>query len=243
MNLFNNERARRMIDMSIRGIEIEPIPLFLGKTERAILASNYPISYQETTRAVLKAACRLPGENPRFKAIGREGVINEAGFWLKMIGVDGIVFPAQKDETGIYKLKDKGAFRDILTHLEEPGNVIWISVTGETRGNGLLEEDLRTGAVAFSLKSQVPIVPLAMVTGEKRGKRKIVKVRFGEPIDPPRTNGLSDFERSDFLVDYSRWVMSQIAGLLPSGQRGSFENVEERLKKLKERLEAYQSRA
>jgi len=239
LNLFEYEQARRIVDLGTRGIEVEPIPPSLEEGKSAILVSNYPISVVETTRAVLKVGCRLPGEKPRFKAIGRKEVVTEAGLLLKVLGIDEIVFPVQKDESGVYRLESRRAYEEILSYLEEPGHVIWLSITGETRGNGLLEEDLRTGAVTFSLRRQVPIVPMGIVTKEKRRKAKVVRVRFGEPISLPDTKDLSDFETGDFLIDYSRLAMCQIARLLPAGQRGSFEDVEEKLGEIYTRLRTY----
>jgi len=240
LDLFEYRWARRIIDLSIRGIEVEPIPPFLREGERAILVSNYP-SVTKATRAVLKVGCRLPGKESRLKAIARKEIITEANLFLKAIGVDNFVFPAQKDNFGSYKLESK-APKEILTYLGKPGHVVWLSVTGETRGNGLLEEDLRTGAAMFSLMSRVPIVPMGVITEEKEGKTKVAKIRFGEPINLPKRSDLVDFEIGDLLVDYSRLAMCRIAGLLPPGQRGSFENAEEKLLETSKRLEAYQLR-
>lgn len=238
LNLFQYQWARRMVDLSIRGIEVEPIPPYLEEGERAILVSNYP-SVTETTRAVLKVDCRLRGEESRLKAIARKEIITEANLFLKAIGVNKLVFPAQKDQSGIYRLESETC-KEILTYLGKPRHIIWLSVTGETRGNGLLEEDLRTGAAMFSLMSRAPIVPMGVITEEKEGKTKVVKIRFGESINLPKKVDLSDFEIGDLLVDYSRLAMCQIAGLLPPGQRGSFENAEEKLIEIKERLKTYQ---
>ena len=243
LDLFEYRRARRIIDLSIRGIEVEPIPPFLKEEERAILVSNYP-SVTKTTRAVLKVGCRLPGEKSRLKAIARKEIVTEANLFLKAIGVDTLVFPAEKDKFGIYKLESK-ARKEILIYLGKPGHVVWLSVTGETRGNGLLEEDLRTGAAMFSLMSRAPIVPMGVVTEEKKGKTRVVKIKFGEPIHLPKKVDkvdLVEFEIGDLLVDYSRLAMCRIAELLPPGQRGSFENTEEKLAEINKRLEAYQLR-
>lgn len=237
LNLFEYQWARKVVDLSIRGIEVEPIPLHLQEEERAILVSNYP-SVSKTTRAVLKVSSRLPGKESRLKAIARKEIITEAGLFLKTIGIDSLVFPAQKDKSGIYTLEDKDR-KEILTYLGKPGNVVWLSVTGETRGNGLLEEDLRTGAAMFSFLSRAPIVPMGIVTKEKEGKTKVVKIRFGEPINLPKKVDLGSFEVGDLLVDASRLAMCQIARLLPPGQRGDFENAEEELVEINKRLEVY----
>jgi len=47
---------------------------------------------------------------------------------------------------------------------------------------------------------------------------------------------MGEFERSDLLVDVSRLIMCHIAALLPPGQRGDFEDVEDKLIEVKERL-------
>jgi hypothetical protein len=240
LDLFQYQWARRIVDKSIRGIEVEPIPPYLGERERAILVSNYP-SVTKTTRAVLKVGCRLPGAESRLKAIARKEIITEANLFLKAIRVDKLVFPAQKDDSGVYRLENETR-KETLIYLGKPGHVIWLSMTGETRGNGLLEEDLRTGAAMFSLMSRAPIVPMGVVTKEKKGKTRVVKIKFGEPIHLPKKVDLVEFEIGDLLVDYSRLTMCRIAELLPPGQRGSFENTEEKLAEINKRLETYQLR-
>jgi hypothetical protein len=64
-----------------------------------------------------------------------------------------------------------------------------------------------------------------------------VKVRFGEPINPPEVGKLGEFEMSDLLLDISQLIMCQIAILLPPGQRGDFENVEDKLREVRSRLD------
>ncbi len=223
-----------MTDMATRGIEVEPIPACLGEGKRAILVSNYP-SVSQTMRAVIKVGCRLPGQGFRAKAIGRQEVVVRANTLLKVLGVDQHIFPALKNQSGKYTL-ESDTLKKVLTHLDGQGNVLWLSVTGNTRANGLLERDLRTGAALFSLKKKITIVPMGLVTKEKEGKPRIVKVRFGEPIHPPEAGKMDEFARSDFLLDTSRLTMCQIAALLPPGQRGDFEDVEEKLAEVKERL-------
>jgi len=232
-----SKRVREMMDLGIRGIEVEPIPSSLDEGERAILVSNYP-SVSKTLWALLKVGCRLPGEGFRLKAIGRKEVKTEANLLLKALGIDKLIFAAQKDEAGVYKL-ERRTYREVLAYLEEPGRVLWLSLTGKTRGNGLLEGDLRTGAALFSLTKRVPILPMGLVTKEERGKSKVVKVRFGEPTDPPRVGEMTEFERSDFLIDFSRLAMCEIATLLPPGQRGDFENIEEKRVEIERRLGTY----
>lgn len=227
--------VRKVTDRAIRGIEVEPIPACLGKGERAILVSNYP-SVSQTIRAVMKVGCRLPGKGFRVKAIGRKKVVTGANVLLKALGVDQHIFPALKDQSGKFVL-EPDTLKKTLAHLDGQGNVLWLSVTGNTRANGLLERDLRTGAALFSLKKKITIVPMGLVTKEKEGKPEIVRIRFGEPIHPPEVEEMGEFERSDFLLDISRLMMCQTAALLPPGQRGDFEDVEEKLREVKERLD------
>ena len=239
-SLFLVERSRKvreMVDLGIRGIKVEPIPSSLDEGERAILVSNYP-SVSKTLRALLKVGCRLPGEGFRLKGIGRKEVKTEANLLLKALGIDKFIFSAQKDEAGVYKL-ERRTYREVLAYLDDPGHVLWLSLTGKTRGNGLLEGDLRTGAALFCLTKRVPIIPMGLVTREERGKPKVVKVRFGEPINPPQVEEMTDFERSDFLIDFSKLAMCEIAKLLPPGQRGDFENIEEKQIEIERRLEIY----
>ncbi len=225
---------RKMTGMAIAGIKVESIPAGLDEGKSVILVSNYP-SVTQTLRAVIKVGCRLPGEEIRLKAIARKEVAAGANVLLKVLGVDQRIFPAQKGPSGKYTLETE-ALKKILVHLNGYGNVLWLSITGNTRGNGLLERDLRTGAALFSLRKKIPIVPMGLVTKEKQGKSVIVRVRFGEPIEPPKVETLDEFEMSDLLVDISRLAMCQIAALLPSGQRGDFEDVEEKLREVKGRL-------
>ena len=233
--------ARKITDMAIMGIEVEPIPACLGDGKRVILVSNYP-SVSQTLRAVMKVGCRLPGQGFRLKGIARKEVVAGANVLLKALGVEQHIFPALKDESGKYALEPESLKR-VLAHLDGQGNVLWLSITGKTRGNGLLERDLRTGAALFSLKKKIPMVPMGLVITEKEGKAKIVKVRFGEPINPPEVGKLGEFEMSDLLLDISQLIMCQIAMLLPPGQRGDFENVEDKLREVRSRLDYNSSAA
>jgi len=235
LRLLDRSRwVRKMTDMAIMGIEVEPIPAYLGDGKSVILVSNYP-SVSQTLRAVIKVGCRLPGQELRLKAIARKEVAVGANVLLKALGVDQHIFPALKDQSGKYVL-EPDTLKKVLTHLDGQGNVLWLSITGNTRGNGLLERDLRTGAALFSLKKKIPIVPMGLVTTERGGEIRIVSIRFGEPIDPPEVGKLSEFEMGDFWVDISRLIMCQIAALLPPGQRGDFEDVEKKVREAKERL-------
>jgi hypothetical protein len=213
---------------------VEPIPPCLGESKRAVLVSNYPAVYP-TLRALLKVGARFPGRGYRLKGIGRPEVIAEANTILKVLGVDSVIFPVYKDEAGAYRMQKK-VVQDVMTYLRGEGNVLWVSVTGTTRGNGLLEGDLRTGAALLSTTANVPIVPMGLVTREHQDTLRVVKVRFGEPINPPPVAELSDFERTDFLIDLSRLALCRVASLLPPGQRGDFEQVQEKLREAESRL-------
>lgn len=236
--LERSRRVRRMVDLATRGIGVAPIPRCLDGAHRAILVSNYP-SVSQTLRAVLKVGCRLPGEEFRLKGIGRPEVITRANSFLKALGIGNIVFPVHKDEAGAFRLHGK-AVKEVMAFLDGPGHVLWLSITGRTRGNGLLEGDLRTGAALFSVKKGVPIVPMGLVTREHEGKLRVVKVGFGEPIEPPRAEVVDDFEKTDFLIDFTMLAMCQVARLLPPGQRGDFEDVEGKLVETERRLRVHQ---
>jgi hypothetical protein len=235
LKLLDRSRwVRKITDLAITGIEVEPIPACLDEGKRAIVVSNYP-SVSQTLRAVIKVGCRVPGQEFRATAIGRKEVIAGANVLLKALGVDQHIFPALKDPSGKYML-EPGTLKKTLAYLEGQGNLLWLSVTGKTRGNGLLERDIRTGAALFSLKKRIPIVPMGLVTKEEGEEIKVIKVRFGEPIDPPEAGEWGEFERGDLLLDISRLTMCQIAALLPAGQRGDFEDVEDKLREVKSRL-------
>ncbi len=230
--LERSRRVRRIMDLAIRGVEVESIPSCLE--ERAILVSNYP-SVSQSLRAVIKVGCRLSGERPRLKAIARPEIITEANILLKALGVHKFVFPVRKDEVGVYRLDTK-VIKEVLSYLDGSRNVLWLSITGRTRGNGLLEGDVRTGAALLSLRKEIPLVPMGMVTREQRGRSRVVSVRFGEPIYPPDAAGMDDFEKADMLIDFSKSAMCQIAMLLPPSQRGDFQNAEEKLAETERRL-------
>ena len=234
--LDHSALVRKVVDLSTRGVGIEPIPAWLGESNRAVLVSNYP-SVSQTLRALIKMGCRLPGEGYRLKGIGRPDVVTNASALLKALGIDNLIFPVYKDDAGAYRLH-KQVVKQVLEYLEGEGNVLWMSITGTTRGNGLLETDVRTGAALFSTGKGVPMVPMGLVTKQVKGKPRVVKARFGEPIPPPRMDELSDFDKTDFLVDLSRLALCRTASLLPPGQRGDFEHVEEKLQEIEARLEA-----
>jgi 1-acyl-sn-glycerol-3-phosphate acyltransferase len=230
-------RVRQLTNLLLRGIDVEPIPPWLGPDHRAILVSNYP-SVFASLMAVMKLVCRFPDDQPRIKCIARREVVTQAPPWLKALGVDRFVFPAQKDESGVYRLDSK-VFKRVLAYLNQPGNILWLSMTGRTRGNGLLEQDIRTGAAQFAVKKGVPLVPMGLVTQEHRSKLKVVKVRFGEPIEIPDAGEIGEVDKSDLLIDLSKLAMCQIAQLLPAEQRGDFCDVDEKLAEASARLDAY----
>jgi len=232
--LDRSSKVRRLTDWAIRGVRVEPIPPSLDGTRAAILVSNYPSVFQ-SLRAVIKVGCRISTEHPRLRAIARPEIVTKANLLFKVLGVGQFVFPVHKDQAGAYRLEGR-LVKDILRWLDGAGNVLWLSITGRTRGNGLLEGDLRTGAAVFALKKGVPLVPMGLVTREIQGKSRVVGVRFAEPIYPPSASELDDFERADYLIDLTKLAMCEVARLLPSGQRGDFEDAEQKLEETKKRL-------
>ena len=232
--LDRSAAVRRLADLAIRGMEVEAVPSCLGVGRTAILVSNYPSIYQ-TLRALIKTACRFPGDGFRLKGIGRTDVVRNAGATLKALGIGDLLFPVYTDDAGAYKLH-KSVVKEVLDYLAEEGNVLWVSITGRTRGNGLLETDIRTGAALLSTRLGVPLVPMGLVTRQIKDKAKVIQVRFGEAVQPPRMEGVGEFERTDLLLDLSRLVLCRVAGLLPSGQRGDFEGAEEMQEELESRL-------
>jgi hypothetical protein len=232
--LDRSRKVRRLTELAIRGIEVEPIPASLEGTRSAILVSNYPSVFQ-SLRAVIKVGCRISTERVRIRAIARPEIITEANVLFKALGVGQFVFPVHKDQAGAYRLEGKQV-KDILRWLEPPGNVLWLSITGRTRGNGLLEGDLRTGAALFSFKKGIPLVPMGLVTKEKKGKLRVMGVKFGEPIYPLPAGDVDDFEKTDYLIDLTTLAMCEVARLLPLGQRGDFEEAEQKLEETRSRL-------
>src|SRR4030042_351353 len=232
--LDRSRKVRRLTELGIRGIEVAPIPASLDETRAAILVSNYPSVFQ-SLRAVIKVGCRLSPERVRIRAVARPEIIAEANLLFKALGVGQYVFPVHKEQAGAYRLEGR-LVKDILRWLESPGNVLWLSITGRTRGNGLLEGDLRTGAALFSFKKGVPLVPMGLVTKEKKGRLRVVGVRFGEPIYPLPTGDLDDFQKTDYLIDLTTLAMCEVARLLPPGQRGDFEEAEQKLEETRRRL-------
>jgi hypothetical protein len=232
--LDRSRKVRRLTDLAMRGIDVEPLPPSLYGDQATILVSNYP-SVSQSLRAVIKVGCRLSTDRPRIKAIARPEIVTEANLAMKALGVGRFVFPVHKDQAGAYRLQGK-LVKEVLVWLDGPGNVLWLSITGRTRGNGLLEGDLRTGAALFSLKRGLPLLPMGLVTKEQKGRPRVVGVRFGDPIYPPSASELDDFERADYLIDLTKLAMCQVARLLPSGQRGDFENAEEKLAETQRRL-------
>jgi hypothetical protein len=228
--------VRKLVDLSTRGVKVEPIPSSLGAEKSAVLVSNYP-SVSQTLRTLIKVGCRFPGSGYRLKGIGRPEVIAQANTLLKALGVDSLIYPVHKDEAGAYRLH-RSIVKEVLAYLDQPGSILWLSITGRTAGNGLLEGDLRTGAAVFSTMKKLPLVPMGLVTEERKGKPRVMRVRFGEPIDPPDGEALGDFEKADLLIDLTRLALCHVARLLPSGQRGDFEQAGEKLEEIEARLAA-----
>jgi hypothetical protein len=235
LNLLERSAViRKLVDLTTGGVRVDPIPPWLGETHRAILVSNYP-SVSQTLRTLIKVGCRFPGPGYRLKGIGRPDVVVHANSQLKALGVDSLIFQVYKDEAGAYRLH-RGVVQEILAYLDTPDSILWLSITGRTAGNGLLEGDLRTGAALFSTTKRVPLVPMGLVTKEEKGRLRVVRVRFGEPIEPPETEASGDFQRADLLIDLTRLALCRVAELLPPGQRGDFEDAEEKLEEVQARL-------
>ena len=232
--LHRSATVRRLVDLTIRGIEMEAVPSCLGVGHTAILVSNYP-SIDQTLRALIKTACRFPGGGFRLKGIGRTDVVRNATATLKALGIGDLLFPVYTDDAGAYKLP-KSVVKEVLDYLAGEGNILWMSITGRTRGNGLLETDVRTGAALLSTRREVPLVPMGLVTRLTKHRAKVVQVRFGEAVHPPPLDGVGEFEKTDLLLDLSRLVLCRVAGLLPRGQRGDFEGAEEMQEELESRL-------
>ena len=121
----------------------------------------------QSLRAVIIVCCRLSAQKPRLKAIAGPQIVTEATSLLKALGVHRFVFPVQKDQAGLYRLETK-ILKEVLSYLCGPRHVLWLSMTGRTRGNGLLERDSRTGVALLSAKKRVPLLPMGMVTRENR---------------------------------------------------------------------------
>lgn len=235
LSLLERSRAiRKLVDLSTRGVHVDPVPPWLGESQRALLVSNYP-AVSQTLRALIKMGCRLPGRGFRLKGIGRPDVVRQANCVLKALGIDSLIFPVYKDDAGAHRLH-KRVIKEVLDYLEGDSSVLWMSITGTTRGNGLLEGDVRTGAALFSGTKGVPLVPMGLVTKQVKGRPVVTRVRFGQPIQPPPIDELSDFEKSDLLMDLSRLALCQVARLLPPGQRGDFEEVDAKLEEVSTRL-------
>ena len=125
--------VRRLVDLSTRGVKIDPIPRYLGQGRRAVLVSNYP-SVSQTLRALIKAGCRFPGEGFRLKGIGRPDVVAHASTALKTLGIDSLIFPVYKDDAGAYRLH-KRVVKEVFDYLDGEGSILWMSITGTTRGS------------------------------------------------------------------------------------------------------------
>jgi hypothetical protein len=100
-------------------------------------------------------------------------------------------------------------------------------------------DDRQNEGQQFATRKGIPLVPVGLVTTEQKAKLRVVRVRFGEPIHPPQVQDCDDLHKADLLIDLSRVAMCQIAQLLPPGQRGDFDNADEKLTEAIRRLRAH----
>lgn len=230
INMVEKPFVRKLLSGIIRDIEIEGIPDSLAKS--AVLVSNYP-GVKESLKAVIKVGCELPGSQLRLLAIARKEVITESnpilGGFLKEA-----VLPAEKNEEGKYSMSHRSTVK-ALKHLEE-GGVLWLSPTGNTEGNGLRMKDLRFGAVALALKTNVPIVPMGLITDKDN---KVKRIKFGKNLVLSPIEKVSVFNQDEYLRLLSLLVLGEIAALLPPDQRGDFEDAEAKIKDIKNKLSSF----
>lgn len=198
-------------------------------SKASVLVSNYP-GVKEGLRAVVKVGCHLPGSKLRLLAIARKAVVTEGnpfvgGFLSKA------VLPAEKDEKGRYSLTS-GTMVRAFRHLQQEG-VLWLSPTGNPEGNGLMIKDLRFGAVALALKANVPVVPMGLITNQEK---KVKIIEFGEAIVLPSLERVSIFDQDENLRLLSLLILAKIAALLPSGQRGDFEDFKTAIEEIESKF-------
>jgi len=240
LNALNHPNVRRLVDLSIRNVEIEGIPPYLrDPTAKAILPSNYP-GVKNALSGAMKIASILPYDathkGNRVIAIARKSLADEADIFLRALGIRNFVYPAlYDDKAGKYSL-GTAVYKNVIRSLNEPGRVLWMSVTGKTDKNGLGLGDIRSGAVVFSASTNVPLIPLAFEMQNQVGKKGKIIARFGPVIPPPNLQNLDDIDKTDLIEVYSLLLMSHIAHLLPNKQRGDFENAEKILLDINRRL-------
>jgi len=165
----------------------------------------------------MSVGLRLPDELS-LVAIARREIVTKTHPALGGFLSRGIL-PADKNEAGRYSLNIKNTAK-ALRHLKE-GGVLWLSPTGSIEGNGLRVKNLRHGAVIFAQKTDVPILPMGLITNQDG---KVERVKFGQPITLPPEDQVSLFDRDTHLNSLSLLVLAEIAKLLPPGQRGDFED-------------------
>lgn len=228
LNGFDHPLVRRYIDWKIKGVEVAALPDYLNnESSCAILASNYPEDRWHVLKVVMKVASRLPGKKARIRAIGGKDMVENATWDLRALGVTHLIYPAIKTSKGKYTLEDE-VKAQLESQLKLPGIVLWQSITGKTEGNGLLTKDIQPGAASWSATYQIPIFPMAIIPGNGRGNDRTTQVEFGSLIEPPDTEGLtSTSSKYELLIGHTLTVMYHIAKLLPPGQRGDFEDLNE----------------
>jgi 1-acyl-sn-glycerol-3-phosphate acyltransferase len=112
---------------------------------------------------------------------------------------------------------------ETATEALRAGAILLIFPEGHRSRNGLLQKG-RGGAVRLAMRSQVPLVPVA-VTGTQRGlgdtlRGKPVKLRIGKPY---RVEPTPDGKIPPDLMDHlTTEMMLRIAALLPAEYRGVY---------------------
>jgi len=124
---------------------------------------------------------------------------------------------------------DRKALRAALDGLAE-GRLVLIAPEGRESVIGGLEEGSE-GAAFLALKSEAPIVPIAMTGTEnstvfgnmKRFKRSRVTLSVGKPFFLREQPG-----RQTMLREGTRQIMESLASLLPDSYRGNYKAATER---------------
>ncbi|HET6596082.1 MAG TPA: lysophospholipid acyltransferase family protein [Anaerolineales bacterium] len=122
---------------------------------------------------------------------------------------------------------DRRAIRAALDGLAE-GRMITLAPEGRQSVIGGLEEG-NAGAAFLALKSDAPIVPVAMTGTEnsniyghlKQWKRAPVTLKVGKPFFLP---GQLSGDRHKTLQEGTRLIMETLASLLPESYRGKFKS-------------------
>lgn len=126
-------------------------------------------------------------------------------------------FPINRDG------RDIKGFRWALDQLHR-GEALSIFPEGTRNPEGLIKPV--AGVVQLHLKSQVPILPVAITgSGHLRGYHRIftptgnIKVTIGSPFSLPMLEGKLEKAQIDAMADM---IMQRIADLLPESQRGVY---------------------